>query len=85
MEYILKVSPKGQVTLPKKLRERLSIKTLLEIEIRDDQGIFRKSGEQTEALAGSLRPYYLKKKIPLNKAREQASRLLAHEIASKDN
>jgi len=85
MEYILKVSPKGQVTLPKKLRERLSIKHLLEIEIRDDQGLLRKSGELTETLAGSLSPYYLKKKIPLEKARERVLRLLAHEVASKDN
>ena len=42
MEYVLKVSPKGQVIFPKKLRESLQVKELVAIEIKDHTGIVKK-------------------------------------------
>ncbi len=42
MEYVLKVSPKGQVILPKKLRESLQVKELVAIEVKDHTGIVKK-------------------------------------------
>ena len=44
MEYILKVTPKGQVTLPKKLRNQLAIQNLLSINLEERQGILKKNG-----------------------------------------
>ncbi len=85
MEYILKVSPKGQVILPKKLREALAIKDLIEIELKNRMGIVKKPESVTENLAGCFKKYASKKKITIEKAVEKATRIIAHEIATKDN
>ena len=85
MEYILKVSPKGQITLPKKLRIKLGIKNLLEIEIQQSNGILKKPEKQTELLGGCFKSYRAKKKVPIEKALDKARRMVAHEIAQKDN
>ena len=85
MEYILKVSPKGQVTLPKRLRSRLSIQDLLEVEVREDQGILKRSEPVTGQMAGCFRKYFSKKKIASAKAIKKAAQLVAHEIAAKNN
>ena len=85
MEYILKVSPKGQVTLPKRLRSQLSIQDLLEVEVREDQGILRRSEPVTDQMAGCFRKYFSKKKISSVKAVRKAAQLVAHEIAAKNN
>ena len=52
MEYILKVSPKGQVTFPKKLRDALEVKDLIEVEIKDRKAIVRKPEPVTEIYGG---------------------------------
>lgn len=85
MEYILKVSPKGQVILPKKLREALKIKDLVEIELKNHRGIVKKPEGVTNELAGCFRKYTLKKKITVEKALEKATDMAAHEIAKKNN
>lgn len=83
MEFILKVSPKGQVTLPKRLREALKVKDIVEIDIEKHRGIVRKPEEVTGALAGCFSGYAAKKKISLKKAVEKALHSAAHEIAAK--
>jgi AbrB family looped-hinge helix DNA binding protein len=83
MEYILKVTPKGQVTLPKKLRESLMINDLLEIEVRDREGTVKKPEKRTEQLAGCFRKFSAKKRVPLKKAVEEAVNRVAHEIAAE--
>jgi bifunctional DNA-binding transcriptional regulator/antitoxin component of YhaV-PrlF toxin-antitoxin module len=85
MEYILKVNPKGQVTLPKKLRERLAIQNLLSIDLQAGQGVLRKAQRQSDLLAGKFSSYYRMKKIPLDKAREMARELTADEISRKNH
>lgn len=85
MEYILKVSPKGQVILPKKLRERLKVKELILIEAKDDEGIIKKPDLSSEKLAGCFKQYALRKKITINKAIDKATEMVAHEIARKNH
>jgi len=85
MEYVLKVTSKGQVTLPKKLRNQLAIQNLLSINLEEGQGILKKTERASDVLAGSFHPYYRRNKIPLKKAREEALRLTAHEMAKKNS
>jgi AbrB family looped-hinge helix DNA binding protein len=84
MEYVLKVNPKGQVTLPKKLRERLDIQNLLSIDLQEGWGVLKKAQKQSDNLAGRFSSYYRIKKIPLDKAQEKALELTADEISKKD-
>jgi AbrB family looped-hinge helix DNA binding protein len=84
MEYILKVNPKGQVTLPKKLRERLDIQNLLSVDLQEGRGVLKKASKKSDDLAGSFSPYYRMKKIPLDKARTMALELTADEISRKN-
>lgn len=83
MEFILKVSPKGQVTLPKRLREALKVKDIVEIDIEKHRGIVRKPEDVTGVLAGCFSGYAAKKKISLKKAAEEALYKVSHEIAAK--
>jgi len=83
MEYILKVSPKGQVVLPKKLRDSLKLTELVSIEIKDDTAIVKKADLSSEKLAGCFKKYAARKKIPLQKAREKAIEIVARETARK--
>ncbi|MEW6417142.1 MAG: AbrB/MazE/SpoVT family DNA-binding domain-containing protein [Nitrospirota bacterium] len=85
MEYILKVSPKGQITLPKKLREGLGVDDIIEIRVKDYEGILKKPEKATEELAGCFKKYAVKKKISVEKAIEKATRMTAHEVAQKNN
>ena len=80
MEFVLKVTPKGQVTLPKKLRNQLAIQNLLSINLEEGRGILKKMERASEVLAGSFHPYYRRNKIPVKKAREEALQLTAREI-----
>jgi bifunctional DNA-binding transcriptional regulator/antitoxin component of YhaV-PrlF toxin-antitoxin module len=57
MEYLLKVSPKGQVVLPKKLRESLQVKELVAIEVKDHTGIVKKPILSSDKLAGCFKTY----------------------------
>lgn len=84
MEYILKVSPKGQVTFPKKLREALEVKDRIEVEIKDRKAIIRKPESITDDLAGCFKKYTLKKKFTADEDVEKAVEVTAHEIAEKD-
>jgi AbrB family looped-hinge helix DNA binding protein len=83
MEYVLKVSPKGQVVLPKKLRDSLKVKELVSIEIKDDTGIVKKADLSSDRLAGCFKGYAAKKKVATQKAIEKATEIVAHETARK--
>ena len=83
MEYFLKVSPKGQVVLPKKLREALKVKELVSVEIKDATGIVKRPELSSEHLAGCFKGYASRKKVSLKKAIEKAAEMVAHETAGK--
>lgn len=84
MVFLLKVSPKGQVILPKKLREKLKVKELVAIEVRNSEGIMKKPGMSSEKLAGYFKHYAAKKKTSINEAIDQATEMAAREIARKN-
>jgi AbrB family looped-hinge helix DNA binding protein len=71
MSKIAKISSKGQITLPKAIRERLASKYVRLTS--DAQGI---RIEPVEDVAGSLRRY-AKEYVPLEEAREGAARAAA--------
>jgi AbrB family looped-hinge helix DNA binding protein len=83
MEFVLRVSPKGQVVLPKKLREYLEVSDLVSIEIKDDTAIVKKADLSSERLAGCFKGYAAKKKVTTKKAIERATEIVAHETAGK--
>jgi AbrB family looped-hinge helix DNA binding protein len=83
MEFVLRVSPKGQVVLPKKLREYLEVRDLVSIEIKDDTAIVKKADLSSEYLAGCFKGYAAKKKVTTKKAIERATEIVAHETAGK--
>jgi AbrB family looped-hinge helix DNA binding protein len=83
MEFVLRVSPKGQVVLPKKLREYLEVRDLVSIEIKDDTAIVRKADLSSERLAGCFKGYAAKKKVTTKRAIERATEIVAHETAGK--
>lgn len=83
MNYVLKVSPKGQVILPKRLRESLHIRELIAVEVKDDAGIVRKAELSSESLAGCFKTYAAKKKISTERALEKAREVVAGETARK--
>ncbi len=85
MDYILKVSPKGQVTLPKKLREWLKVEDFVEIGVKDNEGILRKPDVSTEKLAGCFKKYVVKNKISMEQALDKARNMVAYEITQKNN
>jgi bifunctional DNA-binding transcriptional regulator/antitoxin component of YhaV-PrlF toxin-antitoxin module len=84
MEFILKVSPKGQVILPKKLRDRLKVKELISIMVKDSEGIVKKPELSSEGIAGCFKEYASAKKISIDKALEKAAEMVAHETARKN-
>lgn len=84
MQYILKVSPKGQVVLPKKIREAMQVKDLIAIEVRDKSGIVHRPDMSSDRIAGCFKSYAVKKKIPIDEAIEKARSVVAHEIAKKN-
>jgi AbrB family looped-hinge helix DNA binding protein len=84
MEYVLKVSPKGQVILPKKLRESLQVKDLVAIEVKDHAGIVKKPILSSDKLAGCFKAYASRKKISFQEAVEKATAIVAHETARKN-
>jgi len=73
MEYILKVSPKGQGTFPKKLREALEVKDRIEVEIKDRKAIVRKPESTTDDLAGCFKKYAIKKNFTADEDIEKNS------------
>ncbi|MDA8339638.1 MAG: AbrB/MazE/SpoVT family DNA-binding domain-containing protein [Nitrospiraceae bacterium] len=85
MEYVLKVSQKGQVILPKKLRESLKIKELVVVDVSDSEGVMKKPEMVTDKLAGCFKKYAAKKKVPLDRAIEKAVGMVAREVAEKNH
>jgi AbrB family looped-hinge helix DNA binding protein len=67
MPTTMKITRKGQVTIPQKIREKLGSE-LIEFDIVNDQVIIR---PQT-SVAGSLSAYGKKESIPFKEARERA-------------
>ena len=67
MPTTMKITRKGQVTIPQRIREKLGTE-LIEFDIVDDQVIIR---PQT-SVAGSLSAYGKKESIPFTEAREKA-------------
>ena len=84
MEFILKVSPKGQVVLPKKLRESLQVKELVAIEVKEHTGVVKKPVLSSDKLAGCFKTYASRKKISSEEAIKKATTLVAHETARKN-
>ena len=80
-----KVSKKGQVTIPKPIRERLKLGNeggvlfLVEDNEVKLKGI---TGAQADLLAGSLKKY-AKEHVPLKKVRKKIKGKIADEIASE--
>lgn len=80
-----KISKKGQVTIPKRIREKLNIENeggllfLIEDNEVKLKGI---PGAQASRLAGSLKKY-AREYAPLNKIRKKIKGKIADEIASE--
>lgn len=85
MQFFLKVSPKGQVILPKKLRDALQVKDVVEIDMQDSEGILKKPEGVARSVAGCFRLHAAKAGIAVEDALEQARELTAHEIAAKNH
>ena len=85
MQYYLKVSPKGQVVLPKKLREALEIKDMLEIDLQDDEGILRKPEGTAGTVAGCFKQQAADAQVSIEQALDKAREMVAHEIAAKNH
>lgn len=61
----MRVTRKGQVTVPKELRERFGITTDTEVEFRDERGKLVLVKKQTEAAVRTLRDKV--KRLPFGK------------------
>ena len=80
-----KVSKKGQVTIPKVIREKLKIeKEGGVLFLMEDDGVKLKGvpSEQVDQLAGSLNKY-AKKYVPLDKIRQKIKGKIADEAAKE--
>ena len=67
MSITAKITQKGQVTIPRKIRDKLGSE-VVEFDIVKDQVIIR----PIVSIAGSLSDYGKKKSLPFGKAREKA-------------
>ncbi|MBW1694591.1 MAG: AbrB/MazE/SpoVT family DNA-binding domain-containing protein [Deltaproteobacteria bacterium] len=80
-----KVSKKGQITIPKAIREKLKIEKeggvlfLMEDDVVKLKGV---PGEQADRLAGSLNKY-AKKYVPLDEIRQRIKGKIADEAAKE--
>jgi AbrB family looped-hinge helix DNA binding protein len=79
MSSTVKITQKGQVTIPRKIREKLKTE-VIEFEIVKDQVIIK----PLASVAGSLRAYRKKEPIPYQEAREKAWGEIAHEKYGKE-
>ena len=80
-----KMSKKGQVTIPKPIRERLKIENeggVLFLVEDNDVKLKGVPGAKADILAGSLRKY-AKEHVPLNKIRKKIKGKIADEVASE--
>ena len=67
MATTVRITQKGQVTIPRKIRDKLGSK-VVEFDIVDDQIIIR----PLTSVAGSLSAYNRKESVPFKEAREKA-------------
>jgi len=67
MPLTAKITKKGQVTIPQKIREKLNSK-VIEFDIVENTVVVR----PVKSVAGSLSSYTSKKLIPFREAREKA-------------
>lgn len=80
-----KISKKGQVTIPKAIREKLKIENeggILFVVENNEVKIKSVSGTNTDKLAGSLKKY-VKTYTPLEKVRSKIQGNIAKEIAEE--
>jgi AbrB family looped-hinge helix DNA binding protein len=80
-----RMSKKGQVTIPKPIRERLKIENeggVLFLVEDNDVKLKGVPGAKADTLAGSLRKY-AKEHVPLNKIREKIKGKIADEVAAE--
>ena len=80
-----KISKKGQVTIPKPIREKLSIENeggVLFLVEDNEVKLKGVPGIQANRLAGSLKKY-ARQYVPLNKVRKKIKGKIADEIASE--
>jgi AbrB family looped-hinge helix DNA binding protein len=85
MNILLKVTPKGQVTLPKLVRDQLGVGDLAEVRVEGKVAILKKPDITVDKLAGSFQAYGRNRDISLKKALDQATEMVADEVAKKDH
>jgi len=78
MPTTAKITQKGQVTIPRKIREKLGTE-VVEFDIVDNQIIIR----PVTSVAGSLRAYGKKEPVPFKEAREKAWDAISREKYGK--
>ena len=78
MSIAAKITQKGQVTIPRKIRDKLKSE-VIEFAIVKDQVVIR----PLLSVAGSLRAYGKKESIPFKEAREKAWGEIARERYGK--
>jgi AbrB family looped-hinge helix DNA binding protein len=83
MPILLKVTPKGQVTLPKKVRDQLGVGDLAEVTIQGTVAILKKAERKTDTLAGCFRSYAQRAGVPVEKAMGITTEMVADEVAKK--
>ena len=80
-----RISKKGQVTIPKPIRERLKIENeggVLFLVEDNEVKLKGVPGAQADILAGSLK-MYAKEHVPLNEVRKKIKGKIADEIAAE--
>ena len=80
-----RISKKGQVTIPKQIRERLKIKNeggVLFLVEDNEVKLKGVPGDQASSLASSLKKY-AKKYVPLTEIRKEIKGKITHETASE--
>jgi AbrB family looped-hinge helix DNA binding protein len=80
MPTIAKITKKGQVTIPRKVRRKLDSE-IVEFAILDDQVVLR----PVKSVAGSLKVYAEKDSLPFKEARERAWTEAVEEHHGKKN
>lgn len=78
MSITAKITQKGQVTIPRKIRDKLKSE-VIEFAIIQDQVVIR----PLQSVAGSLRAYGKKESLAFKKGREQAWEEIAQEKYGK--
>ena len=80
MPITAKITKKGQVTIPRKIREKLNSE-VIEFEILENDVLIR----PVKSVAGSLNSYAKKRMIPFKKEREKACSIILFFDVSSPN